>query len=179
MESQPAVPAVTIRRLVASDAEDYRTIRLAALAREPDAFGSVYDVEVARPLSAFAERLETSVVLGAHIGERIVGMVGLKRETGPKDSHKGFVWGLYVRPSARGRGVARALMQALIAAADAGIEQLTLTVVEGNEAALRLYRKLGFEVYGLEPRALKSPAGYRNEVLMVLFLAPGSLAPAG
>ena len=166
------------RRLGVADAEDYRTIRLAALAREPDAFGSVYDVEVARPLSAFAERLASSVVFGAHVGDRIVGMVGLKPETGPKDSHKGFVWGLYVRPSARGQGVARALMQAMIGAAREMVEQLTLAVVEGNEAALRLYRDLGFAVYGLEPRALKGPAGYCNEVLMVLIFSPDA-APQG
>src|SRR5882757_6663592 len=98
MESQSGGLPFAVRRLGVADAEDYRTIRLAALAREPDAFGSVYDVEVARPLSAFAERLATSVVFAAHIGDRIVGMVGLKPETGPKDSHKGFVWGLYVRP---------------------------------------------------------------------------------
>lgn len=169
MESQSGGPPVVVRRLGVADAEDYRTIRLAALAREPDAFGSVYDVEVARPIDAFVERLKTSYVFGAYAGERIVGLAGFKREDGPKDNHKGFVWGLYVRPSARGQGVARALMAAVIASARDTVEHLTLAVVEGNEAALKLYRGLGFEVYGLEPRALKSPAGYRNEVLMVLF----------
>ena len=170
MESQPAGPAIAIRRLDGADAEDYRTIRLAALAREPEAFGSVYDAEVARPIEAFAERLATSQVFGAYAGDRIVGLAGFKPESGPKDNHKAFVWGLYVRPSARGRGVARALMAAIIASARDQVEQLTLAVVEGNDAARTLYENLGFEVYGLEPRALKSAAGYRNEVLMVLFL---------
>ncbi len=170
MESQPAGPAIAIRRLDGADAEDYRTIRLAGLAREPEAFGSVYDVEVARPIETFAERLATSHVFGAYAGDRIVGLAGFKQESGPKDNHKAFVWGLYVRPSARGRGVARGLMAAVIASAREQVEQLTLAVVEGNEAARRLYENLGFEVYGLEPRALKSAAGYRDEVLMVLFL---------
>ncbi|MEW6645498.1 MAG: GNAT family N-acetyltransferase [Pseudomonadota bacterium] len=159
-----------IRRLAAADAPDYRTIRLAALARDPDAFGSVYDLEVARPLSAFAERLTSSTVFGAFLGERIVGMAGFKAESGPKDGHKAFVWGLYVRPSARGQGIAAALMQAVITEARLSVEQLTLAVVEGNAAALALYRKLGFAVYGIEPRALKTEGGYRNEVLMALAL---------
>ena len=115
-DMETATPA-GIRRLAATDALDYRTIRLAARARDPDAFGSVYDLEVARPLSAFAERLTSAAVFGAFTGERIVGMAGFKAESGPKDCHKGFVWGLYVRPSARGQGIAAALMRAVIAEA--------------------------------------------------------------
>jgi ribosomal protein S18 acetylase RimI-like enzyme len=51
------------------------------------------------------------------------------------------------------------------------VEQLTLSVVQDNEAARNLYRALGFETYGIEPRALKSAAGYADELLMVCFLA--------
>jgi ribosomal protein S18 acetylase RimI-like enzyme len=166
------MPPVDIRRLAVADAEDYRTIRLAALAREPDAFGSVYDVELARPMTAFAERLATSVVFGAYAGERIVGMAGFKQEEGARDRHKAFVWSLYVEPAARGQGVATALMQAVIASARDVVEQLTLAVVQGNSAAISLYRSSGFEVYGVEPRALKGAAGYQDEVLMALILPP-------
>ena len=40
----------------------------------------------------------------------------------------------------------------------------------GNDAALALYERCGFETYGAEPRALKSTTGYADEVLMVRFL---------
>ena len=65
------------------------------------------------------------------------------------------------------------LVQALLLAAAGVVEQLTLTVVSENHAAIALYRKFGFEVYGVEPRALKQPEGYSDEVLMVRFLATG------
>lgn len=53
---------------------------------------------------------------------------------------------LYVRPRARGRGLGRALMNALIEAArDGGCRRLLLHTGAFNEGALSLYRSLGFE----------------------------------
>jgi ribosomal protein S18 acetylase RimI-like enzyme len=177
------MPGITIRRLGAADAADYRSIRLAALKGAPEAFGSTYEAEAARPLAHFIERVTTCPVFGAYQGPHghnvIVGMVGYKREEGLRDRHKAFVWGTYVEPAARRRGVARALMEALLQDARREVEQLTLSVVHDNEAARTLYRTLGFEAYGVEPRALKSAAGYADELLMVCFLAPapGVLQP--
>jgi ribosomal protein S18 acetylase RimI-like enzyme len=156
-----------IRRLVRSDAADYRMIRLAALQQEPQAFGSTYEAEADRPLSAFAERLEGSVVLGAYADGRIVGMAGFKQREGARERHKAFVWGTYVEPGMRRRGVAAALMTAVLEAAAEVVEQLTLCVVEDNAQAIALYRKLGFSIYGVEPQALRSGSGYVDEVLMM------------
>lgn len=168
------MPGIHIRRLGAADAVDFRTIRLAALEGAPEAFGSTYEAEARRPLAHFVERVSSCPVFGAYQGpygsKRIVGMAGYKREQGARDRHKAFVWGTYVEPAARRRGVARALMQALMYEAAREVEQLTLSVVKENEAAAALYRTLGFEAYGLEPRALKSASGYADEVLMVCFL---------
>lgn len=163
---------IEIRRLGIPDAEDYRAIRLAALKQAPEAFGSTYEVEAARSVADFADRLATSVVFGAYADGEIVGVVGFKREAGQRDAHKGFVWGMYVRPSLRRHGAGTALIEALLQYAGQVVEQLTLTVVQGNDAAVAMYRKFGFEIYGVEPRALKSDAGYSDEVLMVRFLRP-------
>lgn len=159
-----------IARLRPSDAEVFRTIRLAALKTTPEAFGSTYEIEAARPVSAFADGLSASVVFGAFVDQRIVGMAGLKQEAGPKVSHKAVIWGFYVEPDWQGRGAGSALLAALIEMARDVVEQLTLTVVEGNDAAIALYTKFGFAAYGVEPRALKTSAGYINEVLMALRL---------
>lgn len=162
--------SVIIRRLGPADGDDYRTIRLAALATAPDAFGSTYAAEVVRPAAAFAERLSQATVFGAHRDGQIVGMAGYRRHDGLKDKHKGSVWGVYVEPQWRGQGIAGALMQAVIGAARGEVEQLLLAVVQGNDDALALYRRLGFEIYGVEPRALKTGNGYVDEALMIRFL---------
>jgi ribosomal protein S18 acetylase RimI-like enzyme len=159
---------ILVRQLEANDADDYRNIRLAALKNEPDAFGSTYDAESTRTTEEFAQRLATSTAFGAYGDGQIVGLGGFKREAGAKDGHKAFVWGIYVDASWRGRGVASALMAAIIGSARESVEQLTLAVVRGNESALGLYRKFGFRVYGIEPRALKTSMGYVDEVLMSL-----------
>jgi ribosomal protein S18 acetylase RimI-like enzyme len=58
----------------------------------------------------------------------------------------------------------------LLAHAAGVVEQLRLGVVDDNSAPIRLYEKHRFEVYGREVRALKTAAGYADELLMVRFL---------
>lgn len=63
--------------------------------------------------------------------------------TSPGTLHLGRI---IISPQARGRGLGRALMQALVAQAlqSAAVERLTLRVYRDNVAAVSLYRDLGF-----------------------------------
>ena len=159
---------LTMRRLARADAEDFRRIRLAALQTAPEAFGSTFAVESGRTIEGFIEGLETSHVVGAYRGSAIVGMIGLRQESGARMAHKAFIWGFFVEPDERGRGTGALLVEAALAAARERVEQVTLTVVADNTPAIRLYERLGFRRYGTEPRALKTPDGYADEALMAL-----------
>lgn len=159
---------LTIRILGEADAEAYRTIRLRALLTAPEAFGSLHAIEAKRPLADHAARLASTRVFVAYDGSEMVGMAGFARNAAPKEAHKGFLWGFYVDPATRGQGVGTTLLAAVLEHARTSVEQVTLTAVEGNTPALALYEKAGFSRYGLEPRALKTPSGYANEVLMAL-----------
>ena len=60
-----------------------------------------------------------------------------------------LVQGVYTMPHWRGQGVATAGMSALVdEAVEAGADHVQLTVIDGNEPALRLYARLGFRSYG-------------------------------
>lgn len=160
-----------MRRLEPADAADFRAIRLAALQSAPEAFGSTWEAEKDRPPEAFAERIRSCPVFGAYLDARIVGMIGLRQETGAKTAHKGFLWGFYVEPAARGMGFGNALVAAALGSAQEIVEQVTLTVVADNAPAIALYGRFGFRRYGTEPRALKTEAGYADEHLMALILS--------
>jgi len=71
-----------------------------------------------------------------------------------------------------GQGIGTALMNEILAGAKtAGYEQAELEVVSANEAAVGLYRKLGFEITGTIPRAFKYRDGtYADFLFMVKYL---------
>lgn len=158
-----------IRRLDATDAAAYREIRLEALQSRPDAFGASFDGERDRPLEAFADTLARTAVFAAGDGGALLGMAGFVRLEG-KENHKGLLWGMYVRETARGSGAADALVATVIGHAREQVEVLLLAVGIHNEAAQRLYRRHGFVEYGREPRALKVGDAYYDEIMMRLEL---------
>ncbi|MEF3307785.1 GNAT family N-acetyltransferase [Paenibacillus sp. GYB004] len=168
---------MNIRLLNDSDAQVYREVRLRALKNDPDAFGSTYEQEETKPLEQIIERIrhtKDQFTLGCFDDSNtLVGIVNFSRENRLKTAHKGNIYGMYVEPQFRGRGVGKALLLALIERAKKeceGLEQIHLTVVSTNKSAKRLYVSLGFEVYGIEPRALKFNEQYYDEDLMILRL---------
>jgi len=121
-------------------------------------------------LSWFAERIVRGNVFGAFVRDELVGVAGYWPQEAAKESHKATLWGMYVRFSARGSGLGRHLIEAVVEHATGRVAQLQLGVAIGNAAALRLYTKSGFSEYGRELKALKQDGRYIDEILMVRFL---------
>ena len=163
---------VQIRLLTPADAALYREIRLEALQAAPEAFGSTYELERIYTAPQFADLLGRSDVFGAFRGAALLGMAGYRTQVGPKREHKGFLWGMYVRAAARGAGVGRMLVEAVLAHARGRVELVQLSVVSDNETAQRLYRACGFVEYGHEAHALKQNGRYYDETLMAVALEP-------
>jgi GNAT superfamily N-acetyltransferase len=171
----PVAPARTkslkLRRLEQQDVAAYRELRLESLKAHPEAFASSWEHETNKPISWWAERLETNMIFGGWVDDSpIAGVAGLRVQDAVKLRHKGVLWGMYVRPQARRTGLAAALVQRVVEHARTVVEELCLTVVASNAAACRLYGTAGFKAYGLERRALKVGSEYHDEVLMALSL---------
>ncbi|WP_338865805.1 GNAT family N-acetyltransferase [Myxococcus stipitatus] len=166
---------IVIRPVMPEEAEALHALRLRALKEHPEAFGTSFVEESALSLDVVRARLVASDkqrVLGAYDGTRLVGMGGVRAEPRIKCAHKAVIWGMYVASEARSRGVGRRLLQSLVAEARKlpGVEQLMLIVVASNASAHSLYRSMGFQTYGVEPRALKIGGAYVDEELMVFRL---------
>lgn len=166
-----------IARLTASDLEPYRALMLRAYADTPDAFTSTAEERAAEPPSWWLKRIADPaglhVAFGGFDGDTLVATVALEFTSRPKVRHKALLIGMVVAAAARRRGVGRALLDAALAHcwARGGIRAVTLTVTQGNEAALALYRGAGFRPFGVEPMAIRTAAGYLSKVHMQL-LAP-------
>lgn len=175
-----------IAALHASDASQYRELMLHAYAAAADAFTSTPEERAAEPESWWVRRVadpaSLSLTFGAFDAGRLVGAATIEFSAKPKTQHKAHLIGMFVRASCRGRGAGAALVQAALAAAAAraGVKLVTLTVTEGNAAAIALYRRCGFRWFGTEPAAIATPNGYKAKVHMWAPLAAygGSESPA-
>jgi ribosomal protein S18 acetylase RimI-like enzyme len=166
---------IHVRKLVPSDAEAFQAVRLQALREDPIAFASSYEEERDLPLATIAERLvatDDRAIVGAFDGPLLVGLAAWHREEMRKLHHKGFVWGVFVKESHRGHGLARRLLEAVTALARRadGILLLNLTAYADNQRAIALYESLGFVIYGREPAAICVDGLLHDDVHMALRL---------
>lgn len=90
---------------------------------------------------------------------------GLIRQSRPKVVHRAGIWGVYTSPVARGKGLARAVMEASIACARGwdGVRRIGLSVSDRGNAAQHLYASLGFVEWGVEPDALWVDGEFMDE----------------
>lgn len=132
---------MNIRVLIESDAQLYQELRLSALKINPEAFGSTYQREEKFSLETVVERLKLTkhkFVLGAFDSGSLFGIVTFMLELIRKARNFD------------------------------DLKQINLTVVSENDSAKKLYKSVGFEVYGVERNALKFNGRYFDEDLMVL-----------
>jgi GNAT superfamily N-acetyltransferase len=138
---------VRIRRLAADDIDLLRAVRLDALRTDPDAFGSTLEREEGRSDEDWMWWVSRCATFVAEDDQGAVGLAGGIPDDARPDV--AVLISMWVAPTSRGRGVGRALVEAVVGWATGERKAwLTLHVVEGNGPALALYEKCGFALTG-------------------------------
>jgi ribosomal protein S18 acetylase RimI-like enzyme len=119
--------------------ETVRPLRLRALREDPDCFGSTLEREQDRPDSDWRVWIDGTLI--AFDRGTPVGMANLNLNREPAE-----IFGVWVAPQARGKGVGQLLVETLLERA--GDRPIALCVAESAHAARRLYERLGFRPTG-------------------------------
>lgn len=155
---------IVLRNAEVSDAEDLiRFLKIiteetAFLIREPGEANLTLEQEerfVKNLIDAERELMLVAIMDGKHIGNcSIMNISPYQRHI-----HRCSV-AVALYQEFCGRGIGSILMQTILGVAEQiGYEQAELEVIFGNERAISLYRKLGFEIYGTFPNNMKYTDG--------------------
>jgi ribosomal protein S18 acetylase RimI-like enzyme len=124
--------------------------------------GDSYEEESVWEDEDFKKSLIKSDIFGAFVENKLIGVAGFFQLTLQKLKHRGTLFGLYVRKENRGHSVADQLLETVIKHARQQVIQLHCTVTTDNKAAINLYQRYGFQIYGTEPQFLRASVGLFN-----------------
>ena len=150
----------------------FKDVRLRALSADPSAFGSTYADESrltdAEWVALAVQRTsEGSTVRLAFVGDVACGIVGAFFDGSDRTSAR--LVSMWVAKERRGRGVGKALVDAVIAwALESGARTMVLTVTSNNDTATRFYEGLGFERTGRTEPYPNDPALFEHEMELPL-----------
>lgn len=154
--------------------QEVKALRLAALQQDPIAFGSSYEEEVAYDDSLWIERAtkafqrDGNITVYAEVDGNLVGMMGAFWSNRIKMGHVASIYGVYVAPSMRRKGVASQLMEVVLEYINdlPHIVKVMLTVNSEQTSAQRLYKKFGFTAIGVSHKDLKVGNQFYDEIYM-------------
>ncbi|WP_433350186.1 N-acetyltransferase family protein [Micromonospora sp. CA-111912] len=154
---------ITVRPMTVDDAERVRAIHQAGLDDGDASFETT-----APTWAAFdASRLPDHRLVAVDGDGTVLGWIAVS-PTSTRPVYAGVVeHSVYVDPAARGRGVARLLLDALIGSTEtAGIWTIQSGVFPENAASLALHQRAGFRVIGVRERVGRHHGRWRDVVLL-------------
>ena len=159
---------IEIIMLPISSWQEYKTLRLRALKTEPQAFTSPYEKEAVYPDDKWQQRLKDAEsgktwMFFARLNGKLVGMIGGYRNEEDVQNHRVQIWGVYVDPEARRKGIAKSLIEKILGEfkkqSDIVIARTKVNI--DQEPAKKLYEKSGFKVTGTESLVLGDGSEHR------------------
>jgi GNAT superfamily N-acetyltransferase len=168
---------IEIRQLRVTDAPAFSMLRRELTANNPIPMGLTMEEELSRSLESFEEQLSypaPNAAFGAFCDGELVGSAAVAWQSRFASSrHKVILWGTFVSPRYRRRGVGRrVVVRAMEHARAHAVRRINLTMYAPNDAAELLYRSIGFVRYGVEPEAVCLDGVFYDGVQMSVLLKP-------
>jgi ribosomal protein S18 acetylase RimI-like enzyme len=157
---------ISVHKLTAADVPALRELRLESLRLHPEYFGADIEAEEMMTVADVIARMGSGVSFGGFVDGILSGMVVFVKPDRKKTGHTGDLGAMYVRESARGTGLADALVKAVLEEAAGRVDQIKLTVNVDNARAIRLYRRNGFREIGRYPDSLRVGGRSYDELVM-------------
>jgi len=132
-------PGIRIERADVADAGEILTLQRAAYVTEAQLHGDPFLPPLVESIGQVRTMIADSIVLKATLGTRLAGSVRARI-----NDRTCLVGRLAVAPDLQGRGIGRALMEALEAEVTGRADACVLFTGHLSEANLRLYRRLGY-----------------------------------
>jgi ribosomal protein S18 acetylase RimI-like enzyme len=166
----------------ATHVQQFSEIRLRALQTDPAAFGSTYERELAFDEAAWRGRLAgfaghpgtvfvvdatvATSTTGATTNELVAPLLGVVG-VGLPERTDAALWGMWIAPEGRRRGVAAQLLETAEAwAVHSGAQTVTLWVHRSNDGAQALYEGRGYELVGPDDLPADVPDSCSDEICM-------------
>jgi RimJ/RimL family protein N-acetyltransferase len=161
-----------IRMLAPDEWRILRNVRLSALSESPQNFLTTYEREETFDEASWRAEFSRGDwyvgIAGGQSPHEAVSLVGITREP-DTPTHQRFLEYPWVMPEFRCRGIAFDMIKLVLdRLKGSGIRTVFLWVLDGNESAMRLYKRLGF--VSCNHRQLLEALPGRSEELMKLDL---------
>ncbi|GAB3178031.1 phosphinothricin acetyltransferase [Micromonospora palomenae] len=154
---------ITVRAMGAGDADRVLAIYQAGL----DAGNASFETTAPTWAAFDVAKLPEHRFVAVDGGDVLLGWIAVSA-TSNRAVYAGVVeHSVYVAPAAQGRGVARLLLQTLIASTEAaGIWTIQSGVFPENTASLAVHERAGFRVIGVRERVGRHHGRWRDVVLL-------------
>lgn len=144
-----------------------------SLKEEPHAFGKPYEKAINEPDETYQQHVlnafngNTSWMFFAQQDDKLIGIIigAILRD----DPNAAGIFGVYVVPEARGKGISKRLMKKMLdeLKSHTSIHRIKLTVNKNQTPAVNLYTSFGFAIVG-EEKAMLGDGKYYDEYCMEL-----------
>lgn len=139
---------ISIKQLTVNDWREFSRIRLKALKTDPKVFGSNYERESQMTETDWRSRLEgkESAIFLIYAGATPIGMTGVGIDRDDPTGKTALLWGSWLAPHARGKGLSELMYQTRIdwAKQQPTVEKIIVSHRASNVASKYANQKHGF-----------------------------------